>query len=137
MANPASPRLKPWRVKYNVRNGTTNVPNLLRKTPANKIQTGRGNDRSVVPRDSLTGPGVVGSVCISNKKPCRPFGGQGGEIVDSTRLAWSLLPEGNALRGNAPIRARHLAGDDDGDAARVRALPRIKVRHRSHACARE
>src|SRR6266545_5703078 len=77
-ASPASRVVKPWRVRYSVRNGTTNVPNLFRKTPANRIQTGRGNDRRVVQRDSFGGGGAE-RVSI-NKKPCRPFGGQGGKF---------------------------------------------------------
>src|SRR6185295_7406085 len=60
MANPASAKVKPRRVIYSVKNGTTNVPNLFRKTPTNKIQTGRGNDRSVARSDSFATTPVPG-----------------------------------------------------------------------------
>src|SRR5262245_48070087 len=60
MANPASAAVKPRRVRYKVRNGTTKVPNLLRNTPPNRIQIGRGNDRSVVKTDSSAARGARG-----------------------------------------------------------------------------
>src|SRR5688572_6780455 len=37
----------PVRVRYNVRNGITNVPNLFRNVPKYKIHTARGNARNV------------------------------------------------------------------------------------------
>ena len=86
MARPASPVVKPWRVRYSVRNGTTNVPNLFRKTPMNRIQTGRGNDLSVVRRVSLAAVGVVELVCMANKNPADLSVGRVGKI-----FGWSWL----------------------------------------------
>ena len=71
----------------------TKVPNLLRKVPANKIHTGRGKFLNVASVPAARGgPATPLAVfafwfmrwCgLSNKKPCSPFGKQGGKIYVS------------------------------------------------------
>src|SRR6266498_2331136 len=130
MANPASPRLKPWRVKYNVRNGTTNVPNLLRKMPANKIQTGRGNDRSVVPRDSWVGPGGVGLVCIKpQKNPADLSEGRVGKSL--TRSGARVKNPGPDVKSRRDARLDPPGGYGENPLARVGTFPDGVSRNRS------
>ncbi len=70
---PAPPaRLQPRRVKYKVRNATTNAPNLFRKVPKKSIHAARGSARTPARN-------VEGLVFTGNKKPCAPFGKQGGK----------------------------------------------------------
>jgi hypothetical protein len=90
MAIPALASEYPWRVRYNVRNGTTNVPNLFRNVPRKRIHTGRGNARRL---DSNVGSWIVGVdsravgvgvvVIMVNKNPRSPFGKQGWKMIGS------------------------------------------------------
>jgi hypothetical protein len=119
-------------LRYNARTGTTNVPNLLRNTPPNRIQTGRGNDRSVVNRGSFGDGCVVALVFMDNKKTCRPSGGQGWESIWFGSLKCSRPPKGDALRIDAPPEARHGAGDDK--AAQTGTWPAVNDCRRVHFC---
>src|ERR1039458_1390818 len=67
MARPVSPTVQPRLVRYSVRNGTTNAPNLLRNVPKQRIHAGRGNARRL---DKSVGSRFVGVgwvVFIENK----------------------------------------------------------------------
>jgi hypothetical protein len=89
MASPAWVTENPCRVIYRARNGITNVPNLFKNDPPQRTQTGRGNVRKVaiIPGLGAAGAVVVVAWSIENKKPCRPFGGQGSKCFQNLHLA--------------------------------------------------
>src|SRR5438876_12151200 len=82
---------------YNTRSGMTNVPNLLRNVPRNRIQAGRGSARKLAKR-----PGELVSMWKIKNPACSR---QAGLKVLVNSLSFSLLPIRELFLGHAPADA--------------------------------